>query len=371
MKTLDKPLHGTPMGTLEARLRAAFAAGIALGMLQSAAHGSEAATVELTPEADGPPPAVRVASGEIATVTFTDRSGAPRRIAWIEGAGVAAETAPSHPHVAILRAGDGRRGGSVVALLEGVDQPVHLSASPQAAASRLEVRVAVPDGAQPLEGTGGAGPAVQDRAAVESIVREYLLAHPEIIEEATDPRHRLAARASDLRAELLGDGEVPWAGVGADAAAVTVVEFFDYRCGYCKRSTDAVREVAAQPDVRVELRDYPILGADSVRASRLALAAGLQGSYADAHFALMAREDDYGDAATSELASALGLDAERLRADMDSAAVTARIDANRALARRLGVTGTPAFLVVGAEEVRAAPGSLDASALSAMVDEVR
>ena len=202
-------------------------------------------------------------------------------------------------------------------------------------------------------------------------MREYLLANPGIIEEATDPRRRLAGRVSELRAEVVGDLEVPSTGAPMEAAAVTVVEFFDYRCGYCKRSTDAVRAAAALPDVRVELRDYPILGPDSVRASRLALAAGMQASYAEAHFALMAREDDYGDAAMAELASALGLDADRLRADMDSAAVSARIEANTTLARRLGVTGTPAFLVVGAEEVRASPGSLDAAALSALVDEVR
>ena len=351
-----------------------FAAALAVSAMQLAAHGSEAATVDLTATADGPAPTVRVAPGEIATVMFADRSGAPRRITWIEGAGVVAETAPTHPHVAIVRAGDGRRGGSVVALLEDVDRPVHVSASPQAAASQLEVRVAAarPDRAQSAAGTDGTRLEVQDRAAMESIVREYLLAHPEVIEEATDPGRRLAARASELRMDLLGDRDVPLAGIPTEAAAVTVVEFFDYRCGYCKLSADMVREIAARPDVRVELRDYPILGTDSVRASRLALAAGLQGSYADAHFALMAREsDDYGDAVTSELASALDLDADRLRADMDSTAVTSRIEGNRALARRLGITGTPAFLILGAEEVRAAPGSLNASALSALVDEVR
>ena len=349
-----------------------FAAALALCAWQPAAHGSEAAMVELTAEADDPAPTMRVAPGEIATVTFADLSGAPRRITWIEGVGVAAETAPTHPHVAIVRAGGGRRGGSVVVLLEGVDRPVHVSASPQAAVSQLEVRIAaVQSNGTSAANTAGAGPAVRDRAAVESIVREYLLAHPEVIEEATDPGRRLASRASELRAEVLGDGDVPWTGAPADAAGVTVVEFFDYRCGYCKRSAEAVRELAALADVRVELRDFPILGTDSVRASRLALAAGLQDSYADAHFALMMREDDYGDAATSELASALGLDVERLRADMDSAAVTARIEANRALANRLGVTGTPAFLVLGAGEVRAAPGWLDASALAALVEEVR
>ena len=373
MGMLHGQAGGRPAGISGAFRHAAFAAALALGAAQPAAQGSEASIIELTPASDGPVPSVRVVPGGIATVTFTDRSGAPLGIAWIEASGVAVETAPSHPHVAVLRAGDGRGGGTVVALLEGVDRPVHVSTSSRTAAAQLEVRVAAtrPGAAQPAEDVAGAGFAAGDRAAVESIVREYLLANPEIIQEATDPRRRLAGRASDLRAEVLGEAEVPSTGARADSAAVTVVEFFDYRCGYCKRSADAVRALAAQADVRVELRDYPILGSDSMRASRLALAAGLQGSYADAHFELMAREDDYGDAAAAELASALGLDADRLRADMDSAAVSARIEANTALARRLGVTGTPAFLVLGAEEARAAPGSLDAAALAALVDEVR
>ena len=375
MSTLHGRAGERPAGISAAIRNAVFTAVLALAALPPVAHGSEAATVELTPASvsDGPAPAVRVVPDGIATIAFADRSGAPLRIVWIEGSGVAAELAPSHPHVAILRAGDGRRGGTVVALLEGVDRPVHVTASPRATATQLEVRVAAvrPERARPAAGAGEAGAAVRDRAAVEAVVREYLLANPGIIEEATDPRRRLAGRVSELRAEVIGDLDVPSTGAPMDAAAVTVVEFFDYRCGFCKRSLDAVRAAAALPDVRVELRDYPILGPDSVRASRLALAAGMQASYADAHFALMAREDDYGDAAAAELASALGLDADRLRSDMDSAAVSARIEANTALARRLGVTGTPAFLVVGPEQVRASPGSLDASALSALVDEVR
>ena len=373
MGALDKQAGHGPAGMSAAIRHVVLSTALSLAALQPMAYGSEAATVELPPDAEGPVPSVRVAPDGIATIAFADLTGAPLKIAWIGGSGVAAEPAPSHPHVAVLRPGDGRRGGTVIALLEGVDRPVHVKASPQAAAAQLEVRVvaARADRARPVAGPVEVGAAVQDRAAVEAIVREYLLANPDIIAEATDPRRRLVGRVSELRAEVIGDTEVPSAGAAADVAAVTVVEFFDYRCGYCKRSADAVRVAAALPDVRVELRDYPILGPDSVRASRLALAAGMQASYLDVHFALMAREDDYGDAAAVELASALGLDPARLRADMDSAAVSARIEANTALARRLGVSGTPAFLVLGPQGVRASPGSLDASALSVLVDEVR
>ena len=222
--------------------------------------------------------------------------------------------------------------------------------------------------ARPAHAPVAAGAPLASRAELESIVREYILDHPEVIREALDPARQLVAKVEELRHEIVGGADVPAA--GDLAGAVTVVEFFDYRCGYCKRSLDAVRAAIAQTGVRVELRDYPILGADSERASRLALAAGVQGRYEEAHFALMEREGGYGDEAVIDLASQLGIEAERLRADMDSAEVSERIEANRSLARRLGVTGTPAFLVVGPESVRVPPDALDASRIAELIEAV-
>ena len=203
---------------------------------------------------------------------------------------------------------------------------------------------------------------------MESVVRDDLLGHPEVIREALDPARQLVSRVEELRHEVVGAVGVPAS--GDLAGGVTVVEFFDYRCGYCKRSVDAIREAIAQTGVRVELRDYPILGADSERASRIALAAGMQSRYEDAHFALMEREGGFGDDAVTELASQLGIDAARLRTDMESTAVSERIEANRDLARRLGVTGTPAFLVVGPEAVRVSPGAVNAARIVEMIEAV-
>ena len=151
-----------------------------------------------------------------------------------------------------------------------------------------------------------------------------------------------------------------------------MVEFFDYACGFCKRSLDAVRTAVARPGVRVELREYPILGEGSARAARLALAADLQGRYLDVHLALMERTDGFeGEDLPEELAERLGLDAARLRADMASPEVASRIEANRRLAGRLGVTGTPAFLVLGPGSVEVSPGALDASRLEALIAAVQ
>lgn len=317
-------------------------------------------------------PALSVPKGRLTTVTFVDGSDEPwpiRRVVASEGAPIV-EREASHPHVATLRGRERDRTGDVVVLLDGLDDPIHLQIARGAlTAPRVRIRIgrdrAVADA---LAGLVGAAQPLA-RKEVETIIRDYLLANPEVLREAMDPSRQLVSKALALRGELVGSEGVP---VGGDpSGTVTVVEFFDYNCGFCKRSLDAVRAVAAQPGVRLELRDYPILGEESMIASRLALAAGIQGRYLDAHYALMQRTEGFGAAELpDELAATLGLDAARLRVDMGSAEVTARIEANRALARRLGVTGTPAFLVLGRESAQVSPGALDEVRLLEMIASV-
>ena len=230
----------------------------------------------------------------------------------------------------------------------------------------MEIRVA--GASDSGEAVGGAGPvaAAPVDASMGSVIRDYLLANPDVLREALDPKRQLAAQAAHLRAEFLGAPGIPVA--GDPDGPVTVVEFFDYRCGFCKRSLEAVHAALERPGVRVELREYPILGPDSERAARLALAAGMHGRYLDAHLVLMEREEGFGEELIEELAGVLGLDAARLRADMESPEVQARINANRELAGRLGVTGTPAFFVAGPERIEAVPGALDAARLNRLID---
>ena len=360
--------------------RRPWAAPLALALLvgfggceraEKAGSGAAARVIELTLASEEATPAVAARAGRVTTLAFADADGAPWPIAEIaapETEGLLAERVRSRPHVATLRARDEVGPANVVVFLEGLDAPVHLDvvASGAPTATRVEIRVARPAGSGERGGEDGSVAALAPGAPMEAIIRDYLLANPDVLREALDPKRQLSAQASRLRGEFLGAPEVPAA--GDLEAPVTVVEFFDYRCGFCKRSLEAVRTALERPGVRVELREYPILGDESLRASRLALAAGLQGRYLDAHVALMEREDGFGEEMIGELAGALGLDAARLRADMESAEVRARIDANRDLAGRLGVTGTPAFFVAGPERIEAAPGALDAARMNQLID---
>lgn len=225
--------------------------------------------------------------------------------------------------------------------------------------------------------TGGSQARAQNSAEVERverIVRELLMREPQIILEAIEElqRRELAADAERRRDaiatradELLRDPATP--AVGPDDASVTMVEFFDYRCGFCRRMIPALQRLLAEdPDLRIAFKELPVLGQDSVRAARAALASHAQDGYLDFHFALMAAED-LSQAGIMALAERQGLDVDRLVEDMNAEAVTQAINANYRLARELGIEGTPAF-VIGDELV---PGAVEHSQLVALIEEAR
>jgi protein-disulfide isomerase len=184
-----------------------------------------------------------------------------------------------------------------------------------------------------------------DRAAIEAIVREYILAHPEILPEAMSrlQERETAQRLEADRAAL----ETPFHGAWAGAAKpdVTLVMFTDYSCGYCRASVDDVdRLLATDPKLRVVWRELPILGEGSEGAARMALSAAQQGRYAAFHRGTFAAGTP--DAAKlARVAQAAGLDPARIAADARSPAIGREIEANLALASKLGVSGTPAFIV--------------------------
>jgi protein-disulfide isomerase len=148
---------------------------------------------------------------------------------------------------------------------------------------------------------------------------------------------------------------------------VTLVEFFDYRCGYCRRVVGSLRALVEQDqDLRVVFKEFPILGEDSVRAARAALAAERQGLYMPLHFALMAA-DDLSIEGIMAVAAGVGLDTEQLAADMASPEIEAEIAATYALANELGIEGTPAFVV----DDELIPGAVSQERLAALIDEAR
>lgn len=208
-------------------------------------------------------------------------------------------------------------------------------------------------------GQGGPAMSVQE---VERIVKEYLLREPEVLYEALQElqRRRDATEAerqrellAEHRAALVASPDDPV--LGDPAGDVTLVEFMDYRCGYCRSMAPALRSLLeTDRRVRLVIKEFPILGPDSVTAARAALAAKKQGRYAEFHWALL-QARDLSEAAILELARRQGLDPERLARDMRSAEVERVVERNRALADALGITGTPSFVIGDALIPGAAP----------------
>ncbi len=215
----------------------------------------------------------------------------------------------------------------------------------------------------------------QQRQEVETVLRDYLKRNPEFMIEvlqAAEEKQQAGqlARAKDTivaeRKALTASAADP---VGGNPKGdVTIVEFFDYRCPYCKQVKPIVEQVLSQDrNVRVVYKEFPILGRDSVYASRAALAAHKQGKYLAFHHALMAVRGQLTEEAVLTVARGQGLDLDRLKRDMQDPAIEKTIAGNRELAERIGIRGTPAF-VVGDD---LAPGAIDPASLKAMIDKAR
>ena len=209
----------------------------------------------------------------------------------------------------------------------------------------------------------------------EQRVREYLLRNPEVIMEALQvlQERRRAAEAETFERtiaersdEILNDPAAP---VGGNPAGdVTLVEFFDYNCPYCRSVAPTVVELEeADPGLRVVYKEFPILGPGSEFAARAALAARKQGKYVPFHNALMRATDQVTEQTVIEIAREVGLDTERLEKDMRDPAIEDAITRNLQLANALGINGTPSF-VIGQEIV---PGAADLRTLQDLIANAR
>ena len=220
-------------------------------------------------------------------------------------------------------------------------------------------------------------PSPADRAAIEEVVRTYLHDHPEILVDAIqslqerqqadeDAHARLAIKAHAK--QLFEDPEIP---VGGNPKGdVTLVEFLDYRCPYCKKAHQTVQDVLAKDGkIRYVVKELPILGDASVMTSRIALASRAQGKYVAFSGALMEAKGDFTEARVYDIAATVGLDVPALKKAVtdQKAAIETTIRGNLALAEALGVHGTPAFLV-GDTLI---PGATDADSLIKLVADTR
>ena len=212
---------------------------------------------------------------------------------------------------------------------------------------------------------------------IEETIHDYLLSHPDVMIEVFDvlrarqeagqseqTRQTVAAR----RDALFNDPAAPVA--GNPDGDVTLVEFFDYRCTYCKRVLPTVLAALEEdPGLRIVYKEFPILGPDSVVAARVALAAHRQAPdrYLALHTALMASRGRLTETNALEIAREFGFDVARIAADMGSPEIDRIIARNNALAQELGINGTPGF-VIGDQVI---PGAIDLDTLRRLIAEAR
>ena len=218
----------------------------------------------------------------------------------------------------------------------------------------------------------------EQRKAVTDLIRETILKNPEIIQDALIEleRRNTVAQADAQRNAVAAEkaritDPATSVVIGNPDGDITLVEFMDYNCGFCKRAMEDVTALSkADPKLRVVLKDFPILGPDSVEASRVAVAVKnqLQGpKYFEFHNKLMGVKGKVNAAKALDIAKEAGADIAQVKKDIEAPATKAAIEDTVALGDRLGLTGTPAF-IVGDEIVFGAVGQ---AALKAKIDSVR
>lgn len=216
------------------------------------------------------------------------------------------------------------------------------------------------------------------RQAIEDIVKNYLVKNPEVIQEAiAELERRQEETQKTAQTSALKEAQDALVNsprgftVGNPAGDVTLVEFFDYNCGYCKRALGDVKAlIKADPKLKVVLKDFPVLGPESVEASRVALAAKQQlkgEKLLEYHTKLMETKGRVNAERALGLAKEMGLDVAKLQKDMDGDEVRSTIQENVGLGDKLGLTGTPAF-IVGNEII---PGAVGLEPIRKLVADVR
>jgi protein-disulfide isomerase len=190
------------------------------------------------------------------------------------------------------------------------------------------------------------------RKDIEKVVHDYLLNNPEVLLEASQAlqqkqqqnMQKQAQGAIQENASELFQSKLTT--VGNPKGNVTIVEFFDYQCIHCKKMASTMENLVKKDgSLRIVYKEFPIFGKSSDMASRAALAAGMQGKYQALHQALLNVEKRLDNQVVMDTAKSVGLQLDKLKKDMDSKEVTDILDANRNLAEKLHLMGTPAFII--------------------------
>ena len=292
---------------------------------------------------------------------------------------------PAHTHASLSAALASKKGaallapailllGATLAVGQSTSQPAQPAQGPAPAAAPAPSAPAVPAPAA-AEPSGRFTPA--QRKEIEAIIKEVLINNPEVLLEA---QNALEAKMDKIQADRMAVAIKEHAGelfrpagspvVGNVKGDVPVIEFFDYNCGYCKRAfTEIARLVERDKQVKLILKEFPILSKGSEESAKVALAAKAQGKYWEFHRAMLESQGQANEAAALRVAEKAGLDMGKLKKDMASADVKKEIDETRALASKLGIQGTPHFLV-GDRIIPGAPENL-LEQLTKLVAEVR
>ena len=207
-----------------------------------------------------------------------------------------------------------------------------------------------------------------DRATLNSIIEDFIRNNPEIVRDtliALAAREEAERRQTGL-AKVRDDQGDPV--MGNTNGTITLYEFSDYNCGYCKRVFEPIQQlVRDNPDVRLVIKEFPILSQSSLIAAKAAIAAEMQGKFGDYHIAMMTYRGQITDAVVMRMAAQAGVDIEQLKSDMESPKTIAIIQRTREAAAALEINGTPG-LVVGDTVV---PGAIGLDELVKLIAEER
>jgi protein-disulfide isomerase len=210
---------------------------------------------------------------------------------------------------------------------------------------------------------------------IEGIIKDFLANHPELLMQAiqdadeklkSEAKDKAAKALADHRQQVFDDPQSPTA--GNPKGDVTLVEFFDYRCPYCKQVEPSLEKLLTDDkQLRFVYKEFPVLGPDSDLAAHAALAAKLQGKYDAFHRAMMATPGHPDEAVIFKVAASVGLDVDRLKQDIKSPDIDKQIKANLDLGNTLDIDGTPAF-IVGSTIV---PGAISLDQLKQLIATAR
>ena len=215
------------------------------------------------------------------------------------------------------------------------------------------------------------------KSQIETIIKDYLLKNPEImidVQRELDQKQEASRQESMSKAvaanssSLYKDATVPSA--GAVKGDVTVVEFFDYNCVHCRDAVDHMSKLLdSDKKVHVVFMDFPIFGKDSEGAARVAMAAAKQGKYWELHKELLLHKGNNSEEAAYKLGEKLGLDVAKLKVDANSPEIVAKLQSNKSLADKLGIQGTPHFII----DDKVIPGAPDNlyDQLASLIGDIR